>query len=121
MSSRTISITPCTPHVGAEIGNIDLTRPLSGSRIRELYAAFVKHGVIFFREQDITYADQMRLAGYFGHGHVHVGGAGTASRPVPDYPAIRRQHFDRDSRRISGGSDSASFSGRPGSSSPPLK
>lgn len=106
MSSRAGSlpmlITPCTPHIGAEIGNIDLTVPLSEAQVKELYAAFVKFGVIFFHDQPISYADQMRLAGNFGHVHVHVGGEGTASRPVPDFPAIRRQHFDKDSKRISG-------------------
>ena len=102
MSSDDFTITPCTPHVGAEIGNIDLRKPLSEAQVKALYAAFVKHGVIFFREQDIEFADQMRLAGYFGRVHEHVGGAGTASKPAPGYPAIRLQHFDKNSKRISG-------------------
>jgi len=102
VSSQSIAISPCTPHVGAEIGNIDLTRELSDAQIGDLKQAFVKYGVIFFRDQPLSNEDQMRLAGYFGHVHVHVGGKGTASSPVDGFPAIRRQHFDKNSKRISG-------------------
>jgi len=97
-----ITITPCSPHVGAEIGNIDLTKPLSDELRRAVYDAFLKYGVIFFRDQDISFEDQMRLAGYFGHVHIHLGGAGTASKPAEGFPAIRKQHFDENSKRISG-------------------
>jgi len=102
VSSDQITVTPSTPHIGAEIGNIDLTKPLSEKQLADLRAAFLKHGVIFFREQDLSFADQMRLAEYFGHVHIHVGGAGTASKPAEGYPAIRLQHFDAKSKRISG-------------------
>ena len=102
MSSDRISIKPLSPHIGAEIGNVDLTRPLSEQQKREIHDAFLKHGVIFFHDQDISFAQQMELAQSFGHVHIHVGGEGTASKPVPYYPAIRRQHFDKDSKRISG-------------------
>ena len=62
MSSDQITITPSSPHIGAEIGNIDLTKPLSEKQLADLRAAFLKYGVIFFREQDLSFADQMRLA-----------------------------------------------------------
>ncbi len=102
MSSDQISVTPCTPQIGAEIGNVDLTKPLSEGQIRQIHEAFLKHGVIFFRDQDIDFEQHTRFASYFGHVHIHVGGAGTASKPVDGYPAIRRQHYDKDSARISG-------------------
>ncbi len=102
MNFEEISVTPSSPHVGAEIDNIDLTRPLSDRQLKELRAAFLKYGVIFFREQDIGFEHQMALAERFGHVHIHVGGEGTASKPAPGYPAIRLQHFDKDSKRISG-------------------
>ena len=102
MGSDTITITPCSPYVGAEISNIDLRAKLSDAQVSQLRTAFSQYGVIFFRDQDISNEDQMRLAGYFGHVHVHVGGKGTASSPVEGFPAIRRQHFDKNSKRISG-------------------
>ncbi len=102
MGAEKIIVTPCTPHVGAEIGGVDLTKPLSDSQRAQVHDAFLKHGVVFFREQDIGFEDQMRLAGYFGHVHIHVGGEGTASKPAPGFAAIRAQHFDKNSKRISG-------------------
>jgi taurine dioxygenase len=50
----TIIVTPCTPHIGAEIGNIGLTRPLSNRQVQEVYDAIIAHGVIFFRNQRST-------------------------------------------------------------------
>ena len=96
------TVTPCSPHIGAESGDIDLTKPLDEDVRRAVYAAFVEHGVIFFRDQDLGFEDMMRVAGYFGHVHIHQGGAGTASKPADGYPAIRKQHFDANSARISG-------------------
>ena len=99
---ETITVTPSTPHIGAEIGNIDLTRPLTNREVKEVHDAIIAHGVIFFRDQQIDFADHERFIRYFGEPHVHVGGAGTASQVVPGHPAVRLQHFDRNSKRISG-------------------
>ncbi|HEX4408841.1 MAG TPA: TauD/TfdA family dioxygenase [Xanthobacteraceae bacterium] len=98
----TITVTPSTPHVGAEIGNIDLTRPLSNRQVEEVHQAILAHGVLFFRDQKISFDDHERFIRYFGEPHVHVGGKGTASRTVPDHPAIRHQYFDASSKRVSG-------------------
>ena len=98
----TITVTPCTPHIGAEIGNIDLTRPLSNRQVEEVHDAIIAHGVIFFRNQKIDFESHERLVRYFGEPHVHVGGKGTASKTVPGYPAIRQQYFDAKSKRVSG-------------------
>lgn len=98
----TITVTPCTPHIGAEIGNIDLTRPLSNRQVEEVHDAIIAHGVIFFRNQKIDFESHERLVRYFGEPHVHVGGKGTASTTIPGYPAIRKQYFDANSKRVSG-------------------
>jgi taurine dioxygenase len=98
----TITVTPCTPHIGAEIGNIDLTRPLSNRQVEEVHDAIIAHGVIFFRNQKIDFESHERLVRYFGEPHVHVGGKGTASKIIPGYPAIRKQYFDANSKRVSG-------------------
>src|SRR6516162_6134831 len=97
-----ITVTPCTPHIGAEIGNIDLTRALSNRQVEEVHDAIIAHGVIFFRNQKIDFESQERLVRYFGEPHVHVGGKGTASTIVPGHPAIRKQYFDANSKRVAG-------------------
>ena len=98
----TITVAPCTPHIGAEIGNIDLTRPLSNRQVEEAHDAIIAHGVIFFRNQKIDFESHERLVRYFGEPHIHVGGKGTASTIVPGHPAIRKQYFDANSKRVSG-------------------
>jgi len=97
-----ITIRPLSPCVGAEIGNIDLTEPLAQDQVGALKDALGKYCVLFFREQPIDLEAHRRFAQYFGELHIHVGGEGTASKPDPDYPEARVQHFDRNSKRVSG-------------------
>ena len=101
MNYETITLTKLSPHVGAEIGGVDLTKPLSNRQIEELSWALSENCVIFFRDQKIGFEDHLRFAGYFGALHHHVGTA-TSSRPTDEHPAIRRQHFDKESQRVSG-------------------
>lgn len=99
---ETIRVTPASPHVGAEITDIDLTRPLSSRQIQEVRQALVEHCVVFFRNQPMGFNEHTRFARYFGNLHVHVGGDGTASQIIPDHPEIRAQHFDGNSKRVAG-------------------
>jgi len=98
----TLTVTPLSPHVGAEIGNVDLTKPLSPEQVSGIKDALGRHGVVFFREQPIDLEMHRRFAQYFGELHIHVGGEGTASKPDEKYPEARRQHFDANSKRVSG-------------------
>jgi len=100
MSYDTITVTPISPHIGAEIGNVDLTRELTRHQVAELHRAFIEFGVIFFRDQKISFEDQIRLASEFGSLGHHVGGA-TISK-VTENPLVRRFHYDETSTRISG-------------------
>ncbi len=95
-----ISVTPASPHIGAEIGDIDLTKPLSDAQIEQLRAAFTQYLVLFFRDQRISFDDQIRLAKYFGPLGEHVGKS-TISKPT-DNPLVRRFHYDETSQKISG-------------------
>jgi taurine dioxygenase len=101
MSYQSISVTPLTPHIGAEIGQIDLTRPLSNREVTELHDAFAEFGVIFFRDQPIDLAQHVALARHFGELHLHVGPS-TESKPLPDHPEIRMLHFDETSEKVAG-------------------
>src|SRR5437867_329534 len=57
---ETITATPASPHIGAEIGPIDLTKPLTNKEVEELHDAFARYQVIFFRNQKISFEDQIR-------------------------------------------------------------
>lgn len=102
MSYETITVTQTSPHVGAEIGNVDLTKPLNGQQVREIRAAITAHGVLFFRDQKIDFASHERFVRYFGEPHEHVGGDYTASKRIPGHPGIRKQYFDANSKRVAG-------------------
>jgi taurine dioxygenase len=95
-----ITVSPISPRIGAEIGNIDLTKPLSKTQVEEMHRAFTQHLVIFFRDQKISHDDQIRLAGYFGKLGEHVG-ADTISKKT-DNVLVRKFHYDETSTRISG-------------------
>ena len=51
--------------LGAEIRNLDLQRPLESPTIMRLKNAFYEHGVLLFRNQDLTEEDQVRFTRYF--------------------------------------------------------
>src|SRR5229473_5181172 len=73
MTYETLTATPSSPHIGAEIGNIDLTKPLTNKQVAELHDAFTRFQVVFFRDQKIDFDDQIRLASHFGPLGRHVG------------------------------------------------
>jgi len=97
---ETITATPASPHIGAEIGAVDLTRPLANKQVEELHDAFARYQVLFFRDQNISFEDQIRVAGYFGRLGKHVGKS-TISKTT-DNPYVRKFHYDGSSKQISG-------------------
>jgi taurine dioxygenase len=100
MSYEAIKVQPISPHIGAEIGNIDLTKPLSNNQVEELHRAFIQYQVIFFRDQKISFDDQIRLGRYFGPLGSHVGKS-TISKTTEN-PYVRKFHYDETSTQISG-------------------
>jgi taurine dioxygenase len=97
---QAITVTPASPAVGAEIGNIDLTRPLPELELAEVKRAFLEFGVLFFRDQQISFEDHARLAEYFGTTGQHVG-VNTTSKSTDD-PRVRKFHTDAESPAVSG-------------------
>jgi len=95
-----ITVMPASPTVGAEIGNIDLTRPLTELELAEVKRAFLEFGVLFFRDQQISFEDHVRLAEYFGPTGQHVG-VKTNSQTTND-PRVRKFHADGATPRVSG-------------------
>ncbi|MEO8855795.1 MAG: TauD/TfdA family dioxygenase, partial [Burkholderiaceae bacterium] len=100
MDYHHITVTPQSPHIGAEIGNVDLTQVTSEAQIAELRQAFLQYQVIFFRDQRISFDDQIRLAQHFGPLGRHVG-VNTISKTTAN-PLVRKFHYDETSTRISG-------------------
>ena len=59
------------PTIGAEIGGLDLRKPLAPELRDELRALLLKYKVIFFRDQDINREQQVAFARNFGETLVH--------------------------------------------------
>lgn len=66
-----LAITPLGPLIGAQVGNLDVSRPLSDAQFEQLYHALLRHQVLFLREQIITPEQHRALAIRFGDLHIH--------------------------------------------------
>lgn len=65
-TNQRVQISPVTSIIGAEVGGVDLREPLSPEVVEEISAALVKWKVLFFRDQPITYDQQIAFAENFG-------------------------------------------------------
>ena len=78
-SHSLIDVRPMSVHIGAEIGGIDLSRPLSSAQVTAVWDALLQWKVIFFRGQELDHQAHVALARQFGTptpGHVVFGGEG---------------------------------------------
>lgn len=55
-----------TPHIGAEVSGIDLSKPISEATAKALHRAWLDYHVLVFRGQRLTDDDQVRFARIFG-------------------------------------------------------
>ena len=49
-----VTVSPLAIHIGAEIGGVDITRPLPPEQVRDIRAALLKWKVIFFYPKALT-------------------------------------------------------------------
>jgi len=68
---KTIAVDPLTPVIGAEIGGVDLSKPLSAAQEAEIRTAQAAYHVLVFRDQLLSNDDHKRFARMFGTLHVH--------------------------------------------------
>ncbi len=70
-----------TPQIGALVTGADLSRPLAGNEVATFEQALADHGVLFFRDQDLTPVQQRDFAAAFGPLHGHPAYATVAGVP----------------------------------------
>jgi len=71
--------------LGAEVCDVDLTQPMSESTFGKIYGAFLQHGILLFRNQNISREQHIEFSRRFGELDDHK------SLPRdrhPDYPEI---------------------------------
>jgi len=93
-----LDIQPLTPALGGEVFGVDLSKQLTPSEVEAIRRALIAHQVIFFRNQQITFEQHIRLAQRFGSLHVHP----LAQANHPDHPELLRIHADENSERAAG-------------------
>ena len=67
-----MTITELHDHVGAEIGNVDLTRPLNNAEFALVEKAFYEKSVLVFRGQNLSPENHIAFSRRFGPLEVHI-------------------------------------------------
>jgi taurine dioxygenase len=94
---ETITLDKLTPLIGAEIGGVDLSRPLANRQAEEIHRALAENLVIFFRDQNLSTQQHLAFGRLFGELHIHP-----AAPHEPGEPALMVIHADKDSPRANG-------------------
>ena len=85
MAAMSIEIIPTGAALGAEIGGVDLARPLDAATFAAIEQAYDSYGVIFFRDQRITPQQQVAFTRRFGEIEFNIFGERWS---VPGAPEI---------------------------------
>jgi taurine dioxygenase len=80
-----IEIIPTGAALGAEISGVDLAQPIDDTTFADIERAYSDHGVIFFRDQHITPAQQVAFTRRFGEIEFNIFGERWS---VPGTPEI---------------------------------
>jgi len=63
---NSIEVKPLAGAMGAEVGGVDLSKPLANEQLADIHRAYLDYLMIYFRDQDISPETQVRLARHFG-------------------------------------------------------
>lgn len=83
MTTELLELRPASGAVGVEVHGVDLAAPLDDGTLAALRRALADHGVLFFRDQDVTPEQHLAFARRFGPINVN-----RFFRAVPDHPEI---------------------------------
>jgi taurine dioxygenase len=98
IAGRKIRVAPYAPAVGGEVRGIDLANGLDEETYREVRAALLRYGVLFFKEQsEMSPAVQVTVGRMFGELHMHP-----AAPQMPGYPEVFVIHAHRESKIANG-------------------
>jgi len=61
-----ITVYPVTPEFAAEIGDVDLSKPLAAADVADIKSAFWKYSVLIFPQQTLTTEQQLAFSAHFG-------------------------------------------------------
>ena len=97
MTDESISLEPLTPTIGAVVRGVDLSEPISDELFERIHSAWMKHLVLFFRDQALTPEQHLAFGRRFGELHVHP-----AAPYAHGQPELMVIHTDESSHRNNG-------------------
>ena len=101
---QAITVKKLHPLIGAEIGGVDLSRPLSAETVRQIKDAWYANTVLLFRDQNLSEDDQRRFASNFGPVAKRVppkpGATGTSGAIEWDDMMMISDHVDANGRAL---------------------
>ena len=65
-TEQQITITPATSVIGAYVAGVDLSQPLQSQEVSQISEALAQWKVLFFRDQPMTFDQQIAFAANFG-------------------------------------------------------
>jgi taurine dioxygenase len=84
-----LTFTRCQPLIGAEVGNVDLTQPITAELADEIRAGLAQYQVLVFRDQDISREQHRALARLWVRNQEHPFLIQKAqANPIDEYPEI---------------------------------
>src|SRR5436305_2764658 len=98
MNYQHIRVMPASAYVGAEIGGVDLGRPVGDEALGEIRRAFGEYGVVFFRDQHLLPEQHIAVAERFGPIDINRFFA-----HVPGHPIIAEVRKEPEQERNIGG------------------
>ncbi len=98
MTGLTCKVEPLTPTIGAIVHDLDLRDVVQDDQLfAVVHDHWIRHQVLFFRDQALSATEQLALGERFGPLHIHP-----AAPYVDDNPALMQIHADADSQRNNG-------------------
>ena len=108
---HSIKVELCTPAIGAELSNISLAdAALDPDAIAEIRALWLKHKVLFFRDQNISPMEQQNFAAQFAELEAHPL---APSHPEADKLLMLYRNLDPSKPKASSKRSAAKTSGMP--------
>ena len=68
---QTFEVESITPHIGAVIQDVDLSKRMSNAQLQDIFDAWYDWKVLVFRDQVLTREQHKSFARHFGSLHVH--------------------------------------------------
>jgi len=97
-SPGSINVTKLSPTLGAEVGGVDLSRPLTPAQAKEIADALHDNLVIVFRQQHLSVDQHKGFGRLFGELHIHP----AATNTLPGHPEVLVIRADENSKRADG-------------------